>query len=192
MKIKKIIAAAMSAAIVTSVSAVSFAATGTCTATYNKTDKTLTVTEISGTFSDQITVVVVPKDATEINSSNIYYIDQDGVANQTALLTDMGLLATIPDGDYEVRVGCTEGDIYVGYFTKSAGTITYKKGDIDNSGEITIDDVLAVLNHFKGNAPLSVGSAEFVAADTDNSGEITIDDVLAVLNHFKGNAPLWS
>jgi len=190
---KKLIAVTAAFAAAATMSTAAFAATGTATATYDATDKTVDAEVQAGvTFSDQITVVITEVGAESITSENIYYIDQGG---DVSVLSDMGMMesAIVEGKTYEVRVGCSEGDIYIGTFTVgSAAPSGYKVGDTDNDGDITMKDVVAVLNHYLGVTLITADTDEYNAADTDNDGDITMKDVVAVLNHYLGVTLLWT
>ena len=62
------------------------------------------------------------------------------------------------------------------------------KGDVSGDGEITITDVVKVLNHYLGN--LAVTGAYLEAAEVSDDNEITITDVVKILNHYLGNLTL--
>lgn len=189
--IKKITAVTAALAAAASMSAVSFAAND-FTATYDPTADTVSVDleTLTATFSDQITVVVVPKGAETIDSSNIYYIDQDSVANKDALLTGMGVLAgsMVAGNTYEVRIGCTEGTIYTAEYTVPSATPSYPLGDANLSGDITSADASVVLNSAAGNITLDETATR--CADANKSGDITSADASTILNAAAGNITL--
>lgn len=65
----------------------------------------------------------------------------------------------------------------------------YKKGDVDNSGDITENDLTLVSNHIK-NIKLLTGDA-LKAADVNNDEKIDSSDLLAMKAHIKGLKLLW-
>jgi hypothetical protein len=187
--IKKLIAVTAAFAAVATMSAAAFAATGDVTATYDADSQTVTA-EVEGvTFSDQVTVVITEVDAQSITSENIYFIDQDG---SDGVLEDMGMMeSAIEEGKtYEVRIGCTEGDLYVGTFTVGSGSSTpeYPLGDANLSGDVTGADGALVLNAVAGNVTL--GETAALCADVNKSGDITGADGAMILNNVAGNVTL--
>lgn len=62
------------------------------------------------------------------------------------------------------------------------------KGDVSGDGEISITDVVKVLNHYLGN--LAVTGAYLEAAEVSDDNEISITDVVKILNHYLGNLTL--
>lgn len=65
----------------------------------------------------------------------------------------------------------------------------YKKGDVDNSGDITENDLTLVSNHIK-NIKLLTGDA-LKAADVNNDEKIDNSDLLAMKAHINGSKLLW-
>jgi hypothetical protein len=186
--IKKLIAVTAAFAAVATMSAAAFAATGDVTATYDADSKTVTAAVEGVTFSDQVTVVITEVDAASITSENIYYIDQDGSAS---VLADMGMMeSAIEQGKtYEVRVGCTEGDLYVGTFTiGGSSTPEYPLGDADLSGDISPADATYVLEAYVGNRELNETAT--LCADADKSADISPADATYILEAYVGNRTL--
>ena len=183
--IKKITAVTAALAAAASMSAVSFAAND-FTATYDKEKDTVSVTNLTATFSDQITVVIVPKGAETINSSNIYYIDQDSVANKDTLLKDMGVLAgsMVAGNTYEVRIGCTEGSIYTAEYTITP-SIVY--GDVDGMTGVTVNDATTIAKYLAGMVQFT--AEQKTAADVDGMTGVTVNDATTVAKYLAGMVP---
>jgi hypothetical protein len=193
--IKKLIAVTAACAAAATMSTAAFAEVGDVTATYDENTKTVTASVEGVTFSDQVTVVITDDGAESITSENIYYIDQDGTVD---VLSGMGMMESVIDDAlasengkiFEVRVGCTEGNIYTGKFTIGGGSATpeYPLGDADLDTFVTSGDASAVLNHVAGNSALE-GDA-LLCADADQDTFVTSGDASAILNHVAGNAVL--
>jgi len=172
---KKVIAITAALAAASSLSAVALA--DDFTATYDAEADTVSVTDLTATFSDQITVVIVPDGAESITSDNIYYINQ---SDSTDMLTDMGVIAgSIVEGTYEVRIGCSEGQIYTAKFTVGGETPEYPLGDANLSGDVTAADAAVVLSRAASGIALSP-TAE-LCADANKSGDITAADGAVIL-----------
>src|SRR5262245_24845863 len=58
-------------------------------------------------------------------------------------------------------------------------------GDCDGSGEVTVDEIITMVNIALSNAPLSACPA----GDADGSGEITIDEIIIAVNNALGMCP---
>jgi Leucine-rich repeat (LRR) protein len=54
------------------------------------------------------------------------------------------------------------------------------RGDVDNSGNVSIDDVTALIDYLLGSNP----DVNLQNADTDESGNISIDDVTALIDYL--------
>lgn len=120
-------------------------------ATYKDGTASLALAEgdITAAANDQLTVVIVPKNAESINSGNIYYINQGAFeAEFTAILADM----KVKDGfgeakDYEVRIGGVKKDgnyaVETFYFKADEPTVLY--GDVTGDGKLINAQDLAYL-----------------------------------------------
>lgn len=70
--------------------------------------------------------------------------------------------------------------------TASAAKI--KKGDIDGSGEVDIEDAVAVIGYVNGNQTLSDSALK--AGDVDKNGAVDIEDAVNLLGSINGLSPL--
>ncbi len=52
-------------------------------------------------------------------------------------------------------------------------------GDCDGSGEVTVDELMTMVNIALGGTPLSACAA----GDADGSGDVTVDEIVAAVNH---------
>jgi hypothetical protein len=64
-------------------------------------------------------------------------------------------------------------------------TIVPCVGDCDGSGDVTVNELITLVNIALGNAPLS----SCVAGDADHSGDITIDEILRAVNNALNGCP---
>ena len=62
-----------------------------------------------------------------------------------------------------------------------AGEPTYIRGDVDNSGDVKIGDVTALINYLLSGDATGVN---LKGADCDNSGDVKIGDVTALINYL--------
>jgi co-chaperonin GroES (HSP10) len=58
-------------------------------------------------------------------------------------------------------------------------TQNFNPGDVNDDGEVTMDDVLMTIDASLGNVPAKYNMA---AGDVDGDGEITINDVVIIIN----------
>lgn len=58
-------------------------------------------------------------------------------------------------------------------------------GDCDGSGEVTVNELITMVNIALGNGPLSACAA----GDADHSGGITINEIIAAVNNALGGCP---
>lgn len=61
-------------------------------------------------------------------------------------------------------------------------------GDVNNDGNIDIEDAVAIINHVNGVTPLS--DDQELSADVDKSGVIDIEDAVKVISHINGVSPI--
>jgi hypothetical protein len=61
-------------------------------------------------------------------------------------------------------------------------------GDCDSSGDVTVNELITMVNITLGSAPLS----NCEAGDADASGDITINEIIAAVNSVLGGCPLPS
>ncbi len=62
-----------------------------------------------------------------------------------------------------------------------AGEPTYIRGDVDNSGDVKIGDVTALINYLLSGDATGIN---LKGADCDNSGDVKIGDVTALINYL--------
>ena len=84
------------------------------------------------------------------------------------------------DGSYRIAISVVSGDLqtatcYVINVTAPAGM----KGDVDDSGDVSIADVTALIDYLLGGGVINEANA-----DMDNSGTITIGDVTALIDYL--------
>ena len=72
-----------------------------------------------------------------------------------------------------------EAQIYITEMTEVASDVL--RGDVDNSGDVKIGDVTALINYLLSGDATSVNLAN---ADCDNSGDVKIGDVTALINYL--------
>ncbi|MEM7228394.1 MAG: hypothetical protein AAF432_06220, partial [Planctomycetota bacterium] len=78
------------------------------------------------------------------------------------------------------QIACVDGGgTYQGDFTGCAAAECPMAGDVNGSGAVTVDDILAVINAF-GAVCVPTPCPE----DVNDSGVVNIDDILAVINAF--------
>ncbi len=93
----------------------------------------------------------------------------------------------LADGDYELQLKNIVLSDVNGVMHKpasSSATLTVKSfmlGDVDNSGDININDAVCIVNHIL-DKPLTTFIAP--AADLDGSGDININDAVVLINRY--------
>ena len=58
-------------------------------------------------------------------------------------------------------------------------------GDVNDDGEITMNDYIAVLKYIRGDAALT--EQQLLAADVDGDGEVKMSDYVAILQYIRGD-----
>jgi hypothetical protein len=58
-------------------------------------------------------------------------------------------------------------------------------GDCDSSGDVTVNEIITMVNIALGSAPV----ANCAAGDADNSGDITINEIIAAVNNALSACP---
>ena len=59
-------------------------------------------------------------------------------------------------------------------------------GDVDQNGEIDLDDVLLLIDYTLGREGAALTEAQLQAADVDQNGEIDLDDALLIIDYTRG------
>ena len=166
--LRKALAAVMALAVM-SVSATAFADTaisftgGAVSGSYEDANTiTATVTTSSATTGTQMTFLILDNgtDVADIEESDILYIDQKELANDSnsftgvinfARVNDAAVDATaLPEGSYPIRLGYTDS---LGVFTIASATLVVEAGN-DEPATITI-----VWGDVNGNGAANIGDA---------------------------------
>lgn len=58
-------------------------------------------------------------------------------------------------------------------------------GDCDGSGDVTVNEIIAMVNIALGSAPLS----SCAVGDADHSDDITVNEIIAAVNNALGVCP---
>ncbi len=113
---------------------------------------TVSVTTDLSDYSGQMTVIVLNNDDGTVAPEDIMYIDQ--AAAGANIFQNMGLKTAIPaGGTYTVKIG---GENVPALITETItvtddgneGTDwTFVYGDVNGSNTVTVDDVIAIVNH---------------------------------------------
>lgn len=203
-KFKKLIAGLSAAAMAMTVGVSAFAAqAGTATASYGNGYVVLDKTDDIDT-TNQWTVVIISKDKQNatLADTDLLYINQGTgeetfwkgtIAEDGTITAGMGVKGgTLADGDYIIRIGgetITDAsnliEIALNVSTTPAGT-TYTYGDVDNNGEVDIDDAMEILYYYNFMESVFDDGAEWrlTAGDVDKTGEVDIDDSMEVLYYY--------
>ncbi len=202
---KKAVLSCMAVGALSTVIAASAFAAATTTAEY-KDGKVKSGLDFSTYGSDQMTVLVISKEADEaladggtLSASDILYIDQEA-ADTEGIFQSMGVRANYAEGDkdaegneikgdgtlkygtYVVKIGGDSGAIITAEFTVSASGIKIQLGDCDGITGIDVGDALAILSHISETKILT--GHNLIAADCDGIANIDVGDALAILSHI--------
>ena len=165
--------------------------------TYNKEAGTVSIkTSLTDKAGDQMTVLIIPRDAYEegtITDSDIIYIDQAEAAADANIFQNMGLLngTALDDGEYYIKIGgenIAQDGIIVEKFTvktTSEGT-TYYYGDVNNSGEVDLDDAMEMVYYYNFMESVFDDGASWrmTAGDVNTSGDVDLDDAMEVVYYY--------
>ena len=94
----------------------------------------------------------------------------------------------VSNGDYyvtlkNIRLINTEGKEFKPYDTSFVITVSGLKGDANNDGQVTMSDVVAIVNYVLGQANANFN---FYNADVNGNGDVTMADVVGVVNIVMG------
>ncbi len=115
------------------------------------------------------------------------YVQADGTLDETPVFqtpSEWGTLylsgeAIVPSGTYHLQE-----ELVGGSRSEVAGSTTYRCGDVDDNGEVDIDDILYVIRGFQSDFSHASLEATDVAPCVPD-GSIDIDDVLQVIRGFQ-------
>ena len=86
------------------------------------------------------------------------------------------------DGSYRVAISVVSGDLQnATCYLINVTAPTTIRGDVNNDGVVSIDDVTALIDYLLTGNPAGIN---LQAADTDLSGSITIDDVTVLIDRL--------
>ncbi len=88
---------------------------------------------------------------------------------------------TVPAAALEAYEALLEG-----WGTVVAASTEVLIGDVNGSGDVNIDDIVATVNHILGNTPANFNAE---AADANLNGEVEVGDVVAIVNIILGLTP---
>ncbi|MCK6555502.1 VCBS repeat-containing protein [Candidatus Binatia bacterium] len=88
------------------------------------------------------------------------------------------------DGKPDVATANAEGD-NVTVLLNTSGAVSPCVGDCKNDGEVTVDDLIIMVNVANGAAPV----ADCLAGDANHDGTITIDDIIIAVNNALNGCP---
>lgn len=188
MKMKKLFAGLVATTIVAAGTS-AFAAPVANDAGFNKEAGTYSiVSDLSGYGSDQMTILIIPEaayNAGTINDADILYIDQ-AAADTENIFANVGILGgtELADGTYYAKIGgenIAESGIIVEKFTVTTTPEgpTYTLGDVNNDGDILLNDATTVLQKVANIAELT--ETQMLAADVTKDGDVLLNDATTIL-----------
>ncbi len=140
----------------------------------------------------------------EIDFNNVNYIRVNSVKNLSSLknvtFRDKNASIENMDGFFYVFVNCPKDIIFYGYKSSTAEEYakkhnyqfvaldSYKKGDVNGDGIVTLADCTKILKHVKKTQYL-IGE-ELQKADINGKDGITLADYTKLLKHIKNKEPL--
>ena len=160
-------------------------------------------TDTSKLIFENISILTVPKGVEVSGRVTSYGSDSETVtvtltpASGTAqVFADIGnsvtySFDTVPAGEYTLKVekkghAPFTKEITVGDSNVTEDVTVYLWGDVNKDGEINVTDIVALINHVNGTAPLT----GIDHCDLDGDGQINVTDVVILINHVNGSAPM--
>lgn len=158
---------------------------------------------VSGVGSHYLTVAPLHSSPEDVDLAVVLAVQSPAFPHQEKYVTPEGTLSDLPIGQTIDQWGSVivSGDdivpntVYevtahlllpIGTWVSSDSTVdsTWRPGDVNNSGNVNLDDILLVLLAFSGDfSTVSSWAADQAHVD----GMINLDDLLAVLTNFSGN-----
>lgn len=184
---KKVLLAGAAIAAMTAAVATSAMAADDFDAKYADGKITLSGVPAACTAQDQVTMVVISgQDDVNPTSENLKQIGQEAGADSVFATIPVGTLA---DGDYIVKLGGTDGNIYSDTFTvgdpvKPTGLL----GDVDGKNGIEIVDATMIVKYVLGSGELTADEQN--RADVDQKNGVEIIDAKAIVKHVLGTGEI--
>lgn len=165
-------------------------------------NNTLTGYDVPAGMEDkQVTILVVPHDATEVTDENIFFIDQNK-GGSFVVKPKVDSNNVLADGKYDVRIGgegiaatdivITEFEIKDGKLAGDSPIVKYILGDVNNDQKINAADINEIVAHILEYKEL-VDTAEypyFTAADVQKNGNLNAADINEIVAHILGYQPI--
>lgn len=89
--------------------------------------------------------------------------------------------------DFDVTLN-TEGFDLIEDVTPPAPTVLL--GDVNEDGNVTVQDAQRLYEHLNGSDPLETTSNGYLAADVNQDGNVTVQDAQRLYEHLNGSDPL--
>lgn len=118
------------------------------------------------------------------------YVNEGGLLGSSPVFRSPAAWGMVYVGDSEV-VPSTRYNVQVESANGLSGIIeatTWRWGDTNNTGTVSLDDILCVLAGFSGSfANCALQGVDLVGGFFNPDRVVTLDDILAVLGAFSGN-----
>lgn len=156
--------------------------------TVAQNDKGKNLIEVSERMEEQYSVSSNAQDDGAIRITGLSLESEPFTGSEGAILyVTLNIDEEMADGDYTIalrKIGLSDVSGTYHQPANTSATVTVKSytlGDVDNSGDININDAVCIVNHIL-NKPIPV----FVepAADLDGSGDININDPVVLINRY--------
>lgn len=183
---KKVLLAGAAIAAMTAAVATSAMAADDFTAAYANGKITLSGVPAACTAQDQVTMVVISgKDDVNPTSENLKQIGQEAGADSVFATIPVGTLA---DGDYIVKLGGTDGNIYSDTFTVGDPDTEYILGDADGNNKVDVRDANMIVRYTLGYETLDETAMK--AANVNGDATVDVRDANVIVRYTLGYATI--
>ena len=133
----------------------------------------------------------IPNLTYKVTAGTVY--ENDAITGALSATTDGTAVGTFPiaQGTLEVSSNYTlnfvEGTLTV---KEASSAPTVLLGDVNEDGNVTVQDAQRLYEHLNGSDPLETTSNGYLAADVNQDGNVTVQDAQRLYEHLNGSDPL--
>ncbi len=133
----------------------------------------------------------IPNFTYKVTSGTVY--ENDAITGALSATTDGTAVGTFPIAQGTLAVSSNYTLTFVdGILTvkEASSAPTVLLGDVNEDGNVTVQDAQRLYEHLNGSDPLETTSNGYLAADVNQDGNVTVQDAQRLYEHLNGSDPL--
>jgi hypothetical protein len=140
--------------------------------------------KVNHLIMDAQSLIVFMKDVMELYSHKVYGVNWGGGDNVMKLFYNDDSEYWMGDFYWMYHSFRYISDVDLRKFKNFETSELIKKGDVNNDGQVLVDDVVKAINYVIGEFDIDFN---FSAGDMNNDNQILVDDIVAIINKVIGS-----